>query len=293
MNVFGDGDGLPEPNFDVVVHVGFPKTGSSTLQKALFGPLSDEGIIRLFTWRQNNDSEPLEERPSSRLFNGLPILESYLSFSKSTTNVISDESFTAPVKLRRHNFGAGIASPWTFPLEIKRQIRDRWGLEARLIWLVVFRNQAELIYSQYVEEFNLKRRGVDILFDENGGLSLDGYDIYRFGDYLELLNEVSSGTDKVVPLFYEELREDSAKFSDRLASACGFSFDRVKDVMANARNNERQKTSKGYFTADKRQIIPFLSELHQGEIRSTFSGDSKKLQSLVGPDFPLRQWGYF
>ena len=66
----------------ILLHLGFPKTMSSTLQFGLFKPLEKKGLVNLRTWRKNDPNEDLDARPSSRLFNYQKIPEKYTRFSK-------------------------------------------------------------------------------------------------------------------------------------------------------------------------------------------------------------------
>ena len=89
----------------ILLHLGFPKTMSSSLQFGLFKSLEKKGLVNLRTWRKDDPNEGLDVRPSSRLFNYQKIPKKYLDFEEGTLNILSDESFTAPLKLRRNNYG--------------------------------------------------------------------------------------------------------------------------------------------------------------------------------------------
>ena len=152
---------------EILIHFGFPKTGSSTLQFGLLEPMNKLNLLNLKTWRMSDPNEHLDRRPSSTLFNGLPILDDFLEYSVDKINVLSDESFTAPTRLRRQNYGSSIEDPLTFPEKIKSQIEEKYGATLTFVPFIVIRNHADLLYSQYVEEFNLKKfKGVDLLFNE-------------------------------------------------------------------------------------------------------------------------------
>ena len=61
----------------LVIHVGYPKTGSSSLQFGLFKYLHDINHLQLKTWRQDTPDEPLSDRLSSLLFQKKKISEKY------------------------------------------------------------------------------------------------------------------------------------------------------------------------------------------------------------------------
>ena len=56
---------------------------------------------------------------------------------------------------------------------------------------MVIRNQAELIYSQYVEEYKLKlNKSVDIIYNKDGDIDLSGMEIYDYSIYLNELEKL-------------------------------------------------------------------------------------------------------
>ena len=123
-------------------------------------------------------------------------------------NILSDESFTTPIRLRRNNFGNELEDPINFPKKIKTQITNTCGTAINFIPVVFTRQQSHLLYSQYVEEYNLKQhRGVDLLFDGNGNIDLEGYEIYRFVDYIEKLENVFR-KGKIIYVRPDELKSE-------------------------------------------------------------------------------------
>ena len=94
---------------EILIHMGLPKTGSSTLQFAIWKSLESQGILHLNTWRKTDPTESLDKRPSSRLFNREPISSEYLQFHQSKLNILSDESFTAPFRLRKNNVSFNVS----------------------------------------------------------------------------------------------------------------------------------------------------------------------------------------
>ena len=89
----------------------------------------------------SDPNEHLDRRPSSTLFNGLPILDDFLEYSVDKINVLSDESFTAPTRLRRQNYGSSIEDPLTFPEKIKVRLKKIW-CDVDIRTFIVIRNHA-------------------------------------------------------------------------------------------------------------------------------------------------------
>jgi len=193
--------------FEIIIHLGYPKTASSSLQENLFYELEKKGKIKYFAYRKKKKDEKLTLRPSSRLFLNKNILNRYMSFSRKKINILSDESFTVPLKIRNNNFGENIKNPIQFPKILKRQIKKKFKKDKiNIKAFVVLRNQADLIFSLYVEEYNLKEyKNIDILF-ENNTLNLEGYEILNYYKYYKVLSK-TFGKKNIKFLFFEDLKK--------------------------------------------------------------------------------------
>ena len=271
----------------ILLHLGFPKTMSSSFQFGLFKPLHEKGIVNLKTWRQINEKEHLDNRPSSRLFKGENILDSYLDFKANILNILSDESFTAPYKLRKNNYGNNIKNPLFFPDEIKKQIIAKYGNEVEIIPFIVLRNQCDLIYSQYVEEYNLKKyKNIDLLFNEKGEIDLNGFEIYKFYKYISNLDK-KFGKNKIKILLFENWINSFDLSCRELSKILNLEFEVIKNLLSNSHVNKKKKSPKGYYTKDGSDIIPFLSNEDKRKIKDYYREDNKKLMNYLVKDSDL------
>jgi hypothetical protein len=276
---------------NIMLHFGFPKTASSSLQFGLFLPLHKENQINLKTWRRDNNAEHLDQRPSSRLFKREPILEHYLNYKNNMLNILSDESFTAPIRLRRNNFGNELEDPINFPKKIKTQITNTCGNAINFIPVVFIRQQSHLLYSQYVEEYNLKQyRGVDLLFDGNGNIDLEGYEIYRFADYIEELENVF-GKGKINIFLYEKWQQNYNEFINFFSKHTDLETTLINSLLKNSSYNSKKKNSRGYFTKNEENFIPLFSNKINEEIMQHFYTSNSKLRNYI-PEADLANFGY-
>lgn len=277
---------------NVVLHLGFPKTGSSTLQFGPFLALDKDDALCLRTWRKNDTKEDLGDRPSSCLFKGRMIDASYLNFCRTATNILSDESFTAPIRLRKLNFGNDINDPFLFPEKIIKQIKNAYPDSIlNISCLVIIREQSSLIASQYVEEFNWKRyKNIDLLFDEHGFPDLSGYEIYNFASYLEKM-EMLLGRENCNFLLFEDLVFDSLEFSRQLGEIFDTSPGFFHSSLKNSHANIKKKSPYGSFAKDGEHFVPYLREDVLQFIRSHYCENNKKLVSFFPKD-KLQKYRY-
>ena len=276
----------------ILVHLGFPKTGSSSLQYGLFSDLEQQDALKLFTWRKNSPDEPLINRPSSCLFNKQDINDDYLDFHANYLNVLSDESFTAPVALRSLNFGDKIVNPFLFPELIKRHIENKYkNADIDLHWLVVIREQASLIYSQYVEEYNWKRfREIDLLFDKNGKITLSGYHIYHFSTYLNELLRLLPKSNCHFFLF-EDIVANPSIFSKCMTHLIGNKLELSPNFYNKHHYNQKKRSNYGTFTKDGKVFVPFFSESITAYIREYFNPSNQVLSNFFDLE-KLRRYKY-
>lgn len=276
----------------ILLHPGFPKTGSSTFQYGLFLPLEREGYVDLRMWRKTDPDEPLERRPSSRLFMDEAMLDESLDFAPHGDRlcVLSDESFTAPLRLRRNNFGADAVDPLCFPARIRDQLLARHA-NAEIDVLVVLRNQADLLLSQFVEEYNLLTyRNVNILFDEQGDVELHGYQVYEFATYIEILKE-TFGPGRVSVLAFEQWLEDPAAFSANVARSLRVPVERVAHYLDRAHLNRKEKRADGYLTRNG-TLVPFLRPPQRAAILAAFRTANLRLTAHGFDARTLARYGY-
>ena len=264
-------------NTRLIIHVGYPKTGSSTLQFGLLKHLDAIGHLKLNTWRLNNPKESLDERLSSLLFKGEKISKKYSKLLLNGINVISDESLTAPMRLRSINYGEDIKDPLSFPNTIKAHFKSEIlnGLKVKI--LVVLRNQADLLYSQYVEEYKLViNKSIDIIHNKNGEIDIEGMDIYDYSRYLEVLKK-TFGRDNIEVMLFEDLKYDKDYFFAKISKLFSIDIGIVSNMFERYHVNKKSKNDKGYLTEVSKIKVDYLSSIEKLAIMEIFYNSNSLL----------------
>lgn len=273
----------------LIIHCGFPKTSSSTLQFGLLKDLDSEGIINLLTWRQYDEFENHELRFSSSLFQNNKPIERYFNFNNSKITILSDESLTAPLRLRKNNFGNNAVDPISFPRIIKNLYKD---IITDFNVIMIIRNQVDLLYSQYVEEYKLVLENKDNLLYREGALNLKDLEIYKFSNTIKEWQNIF-GKNKVKVLLFEDLKYDSDKFYKSISDFFNCSLDIVKNCYNQNKINSKKKTDKGYLTVGGETLIPFLNDDEKKQIFNYFKKSNNNLEKLIHIDSStLKKYGY-
>jgi len=278
---------------EVIIHFGFPKTGSSTLQFGILKKLNNEKLINLKTWRLNDKNEHLDTRPSSRLFNKKNICNEYLEFKTDRLNVLSDESFTAPLRLRQQNYGMEIEDPKNFPIMLKNQIENKYRNEnITYKCIIVLRKQSNLIYSQYVEEYNWnKYKNIDLLFDNKGKIDITGYEIYKYSSYIQILND-TYGHDNVVVALFEDMIYDLEYYCSVLAGGFRVDVGKFAHSLNSKHYNKKKKNINGVYSKDGETLVPYLTQEQEEKINSQYYESNEKLLELTSMNDKLIKYGY-
>lgn len=280
-------------NKKLIIHLGFPKTASSTLQYGLFKVLEDKGLVDLKMWRKLDASEHLDNRPSSRLFNRQDFLADYYNLDFNRTCILSDESFTAPLRLRQNNYGKNIEDPINFPSQIKKFYLNIFGEDLEFKILIVIRNQADLIYSQFVEEYKLVlEKGINILFGSEGETDLSGYDVYDYYKYITELYKVF-GKNKVKILFFNDLKNNPEYFYKEIADILELDVAIIDKNLSKSHINKKKKSSAGYYTVGSDILIPALTNEQRNNILMHFEQGNLLLETLGLNPTLLREYGFF
>ena len=271
------------------IHAGFPKTSSSTLQFGVLKPLHENGVINLMTWRLFEENENHNDRFSSSLFCNSTPIKRYLDLKDNIINILSDESLTAPTRLRRNNFGPNIINPIEFP----KVIRKLYGEDVDYKVLFVIRNQTSLLYSQHVEEYKLVLEKKDnLIYNNNGDINLDGLDIYCYNETIKSWMD-TFGKANITVILFEDVKFNSRKYFSKLSNFFEVELDFVKENYSKNSINSKEKCDLGYFTEKSKILVPFLKESEKLVIKKNYLDSNLKLIDLLKEENSLLvKYGY-
>jgi len=241
----------------LILHIGYPKTGTTTLQDGLFVDLHFQGLIHYLGRAMYNRPERFSKGGISRtalmsdsLYLNRDLNKAGLIFKPGKLNVLSEETLVYSKEYREIILKKECTSPFTFPERIRDFLEDK--IDDILI-LLTLRNPTSLIYSFYVEHYRFfandttKDSLQKSLFDDKEKLKKP---ILSTCYFCELLDKyaVCFGKDKIRILLFEDLQNDLEIFSHELASLLDIDKDRVKRVFEKVHYRKKVNSDSGYET---------------------------------------------
>ena len=169
----------------------------------------------------------------------------------------------------------------------------KYGSEVEIFPLVILRNHVDLLFSQYVEEYNLKIfKGVELIFDAAGQqIDLHDFEIYQFNAYIDEIVHVF-GLRNTRILFFEQIEHDFDKFCSNIAEITEVNSNKVARCFKENFINRRLRGQCGYWTKDNKYLIPFLTRQHRSDIVDYFAEDTKLLNERFRSYIDLQKLGY-
>jgi len=195
---------------DLLIHIGFPKTATTTLQENVFFELHQLGLINYLGCLRFNKSKFGGTDITSSLRKSYFILDNefdilpYLVEDK--INVISDEKLSLPSYYLNLQHDSK-ASPFDF---IKNYI-SRFNQNINVSILISIRNQADLIYSQFLQKYKFLYHEASIKHFETlkdlVSNSSRGFEVYNLN---LLIDQFTNQIDKKVihVVIFESLKDD-------------------------------------------------------------------------------------
>lgn len=217
---------------ELVLHIGYPKTATTSLQHGWLYPLDQMGEIAYHgKWKDLDSASPSE---SPRFYQDVlrdgRDLATVFDFSDDLVNIISHELLTMPrfPGVWSTEPGKTLPDPFTFP----EQLVDVFSghVDDITIWLTV-RNQQTLINSAYAHYYHKVRH-----YPQHG--SWDDYlasilardrTVYDVGALLEAYEAVFNRTNIDV-LFFEKLLNDSSAYAHDVADTIGIDHETLTDI---------------------------------------------------------------
>ena len=206
---------------DLLLHIGYPKTASTTLQEGIFYNLHESGYINYlgrtlksthtkYGFSNFSGHDWIVDLRKEFLF-GKKIKKYPIRLRKDILNVISDETLTLHPDFNLFQFGV-----YKNPLDLTGRIRELLGDDVNVIVLITIRNQVELIPSCYIQKYRFVFQAGNILNFKSFLLGSENFmrDVtHKFFDFQYVADYYKSELNCVIKiLVFEDLRFDVDSF---------------------------------------------------------------------------------
>jgi hypothetical protein len=243
------------------IHVGYPKTGTTTLQNSLFKNhseleyLNDKIDFQIFKEIRGSSSISF----NSNFKNLTKDIVKHIKLSSKEKFIISNESFTSTAmhygKVKRYNKSELIIFPDSITVIrnlnfLKEEIKDLVDVHI----LVCLRNQLDFLKTYYAQEYNrfysinketnTFEKFIDFSLKNEGNFMLESINYYNIVKNYSFY----FGKEKIHVLLFENLIDDQKKYYQDLAiNILKINVDESIALTMNKKFNSK-KTADGYKT---------------------------------------------
>jgi hypothetical protein len=219
----------------LILHIGFPKCASTTLQESFFFNIQNQDINFLGRSRQLDKSD--NYIIGNNLINNQKNLKLDFKTLKEGTNIISDEMLLLPNSLWQWE-ERGDKNNATF---LKKQFKE---FVDETIILIVLRKQEDWIYSNYSFNYaKLRERGIYKTFDNlinNLKSDNDLLKEFEFNDWIDPYC-VAFGKENLRFLFVEEFAEVNSHSLRELERLFKIDKENIFKLLNNQKNVQHKK----------------------------------------------------
>lgn len=236
----------------VIIHIGFPKVASTTLQDCLFSQLNDDTVLYVGKINESQNYSLSEDK--TRVFFESIIKSYHMNYDKHKTLNLLNEI------LKEHTFKTLLISNEDLAFY---PAKDSYIIALRLKELfpdsqiiINLRNQLDIIKSYYnmiphdISLFNLDK--TPKIYDINLWIKqqLNNYDssVLQYFEYNKLINiyEELYGFENIHLILFEDLINDFDYFSNRVSNIIGIDSTIVADKLSNKHKNFLSKRYRIY-----------------------------------------------
>lgn len=246
----------------LILHIGYPKTATTTLQENLFSSLHSEGKINYL----GRTTSSTHTRTGYSKFNGVDLAvasRKKLLFNQSIKvysnilssvkiNLISDEDITFDPFFNQNRFGSSFTTK-QYLETLKEVLQERYKNDIQYKVLLVIRNQTDLVFSCFLQKVrfikpNDLNSSFDRYIDKLQNDSTKG--LNNPYDFLAKTSEVCSIVDAVPEIMlFEDIKYDKKNFSEQISSLIGVDPKEVIDAIQGPKKRERAINSNTIPTA--------------------------------------------
>ena len=244
---------------EILIHIGYPKTATTTIEDGLLVGLHNKGLINYLGRSDFTRNRYFRQSALIRdyLYLGHHLRDDDIVIKPELLNVLSDDNFTHPGPYKERSLNIKV-DPYSFPEKLAKYFCDK---AEKIRILVTLRSQQTLIYSQYVQNYYLFIDDIENntpskhIFNNQGYLKKDMFLIYNFSDVLEKYAEYF-GVKNIHLLLFEDLINCKHSFVKELSDILNADESLAFNLLTDVHYRERKKSDNGYFVSVMNRNLP-------------------------------------
>lgn len=233
----------------LILHIGYPKTATTTLQNGLFLNLHQNGHINYLGRSKYSKTTQFKQANifSRSLFKNNTLEENDIALSSELVNLISEETLTFPTFYKEKQFKRQLANSFEFPGKINEKLKQ---FTSDIQIVVTLRSQQDLIYSLYATKYGAfsKDQHNDNpqkhIFDINNKIKKELFSIYDFSELLKKYAEFF-GKDNVGILLFEDFKYDKEYYINELSKCLNIDKSIINSNFSEVHYRKSKKTDSG------------------------------------------------
>lgn len=245
----------------LLIHVGYPKTGTTTLQDGLFIHLHEKNLINYcgLTSKERGFGQFRKyEKLRTYLYNNTAFSFDELNLSNKKINVVSDEILTVPFNFRKKHRKNIINDCIIFPYKFQEISKD---YDVRFLFTI--RNQADLIFSLYSQIYPKLLEGKynqdspnKLFFDDEMNFKSEIFKVY---DFYYLINKYEEcfGFDNIHIALFEDFENNRQNYFKVIADSLNLNINLIEEEFPNIhlRNKKVNDESKFEPAYEKKMLL--------------------------------------
>lgn len=247
----------------ICFHIGFPKTGSTSLQESVYSHLNELELLNYLGKNVGtaNSISSFERSIRELWLNDIPFQLSKENVSDIHLNLFSDEEILSPPAYLKQKYGE--KSDSTRAAERLKEFCDSNNLQGKII--IVLRKQESLIYSWYAQYYRYFQNSTSEntinkhVFQQDGTIK-DWLKYYKFDEvvmtYIHLF-----GSENCKVLLFESFVNEKENFYSELFDFLGISIEDINSIVTKTDHLNKKNKNKSNYQVEIRENNGLLQKI--------------------------------